>query len=95
MYQCAKCSRITTARSSAHYVVADIRPREYSHRANAIPVAGGKRRKRAMRDDRGGRGWEIKSEIMVCTDCLPGAEAEFKAKVEALAAPAVITAAEI
>lgn len=95
MYHCAKCSRVTTARSSAHAVVSAIRPREYSHRSNAIPVAGGKRRKRAMRDDRGGRGWEIKSEILVCTDCLPEAQAEFKALVETIQAPAPLIASEI
>ncbi|MCO4743687.1 MAG: hypothetical protein KC912_02790 [Proteobacteria bacterium] len=88
MYRCAKCQRVTTARSSAHSVVSDIRPREYTHRANAIPVAGGKRRKRAKRDDRGGRGWEIRSEILVCTDCLPEAQSELNAKIEALTASA-------
>ena len=86
MYRCAKCSRVTTARSSSHSVVSEIRVKEYPHRSNAIPVAGGKRRKRARRDDRGGRGWEVKREILVCTDCLPEARSEFNAMVEGLSA---------
>lgn len=89
MYRCAKCDRVTTARSSSHSVVSDIRAKEYPHRSNAIPVAGGKRRKRTKRDDRGGRGWEIKSQIMVCTDCRPAAEAAFEEMVANLAPAAV------
>ena len=84
MYRCAKCDRVTTVRSSAHSVVSEIRIKEYPHRSNAIPVAGGKRRKRAKRDDRGGRGWEVQKEILVCTDCLPEAQAEFHSMIEGL-----------
>lgn len=81
MYRCAKCDRVTTARSSAHSVVSEIRIKEYPHRSNAIPVAGGKRRKRAKRDDRGGRGWEVQKEVLVCTDCLPQAKADLEAMI--------------
>jgi hypothetical protein len=72
MFRCQKCGRITDPKEHATVIVTGKRRKHYPTREYKTRRKDGKDKRRGNKIlDRGGKGWEIESEIMVCDTCNP------------------------
>lgn len=67
MFRCEQCSKVVPAGVSAVKVVTAYRDKEYPERTATNPRGRGFRATRTI--DRGGRGREIVTEVMMCPEC--------------------------
>ena len=77
LYRCDMCKTIVPQKTTSHEVPAEVRIREYAPRPK--PTKG--KNKKRVRDDEGGRGWEIARSEVVCAKCLPVAQARLAAQL--------------
>ncbi len=67
MFICDNCQGISKPRMPSHTIIVSTRPKRYPHRKHAHRA---KRGYTHGRDDHGGVGTEIVSEMRVCGDCI-------------------------
>lgn len=84
MYRCTRCRSVVPASQSAHHVVTEIRRKEYAPSVDDSRRAKRKKKKRGGGEARPSQGWEAVRSDVVCSRCLPEAEAHFAAQLASL-----------